>query len=245
MFGRWGSRFDEKAAREQAGYPVRWFGVGLEVVGLPMTVPLHSTWRGGVVWPFSAFLEFQATHGGELLTLDEVQVGQAYKLYMTSRCGLWRRAFTGRIVGVAGFVSRMPILMDLGAAFDALVVWPTVLNRALLWRVISVVTNHSVCGFVATSGRSGFGIRVGVEGLGTSEMQSRLDLALRSRHDGYARLCRQMGQPCLELCMLPRGTFERFESAQLREGRVMGEWEQPTFVDATTFERFEAGWETR
>ena len=45
--------------------------------------------------------------------------------------------------------------------------------------------------------------------------------------------------------MLPRGTFERFESAQLREGRVMGEWEQPTFVDATTFERFEAGWETR
>jgi hypothetical protein len=235
--------FYRQQVEEELGRPLRWFDAGLVIAGIPITVPLHSSWQGGVAWPCGAILEFEEMKGGELRTLDELDVGGVYRLYMTSSTAKWLRQETGRILGVAGSYGGTPLLVDLGEEVDSLHLASSVLNAAQLARVIQQTTNRGIEGFVASGDGFGTGFQLGLEGLGPVGLEGRIDKVMRQEHDGYASLCRAEGRSCLEISHLPGGTLERFEDHHLKRDGIIGEWDQPHIVDGATFRRLVNGWQ--
>lgn len=237
-----GSQFVMEGCENLFGHPLSWFDRGLNLMGLPVTLPLHSSWRGGLLWPGGTVLEFLPVEGGEPLWLDQLTEGRVYRLVMGMLQDQLVRVDTGQLVGIAGRIGELPLCVSLGHAEHALSSAGHRLHPAHLAAALKEVPGLVVRGFVGTvfNGESRF--HLGLEGLGAAGCAERLDEALRALHSGYDEMRSQGRTQLLDVSFLPGGTLERFEDYRLHTGGVFGELSECQIVDEYTMKRLCEGW---
>jgi hypothetical protein len=218
---------------------ITWFGAGLAVQNVPVTLPLHSSWQGGLAYPFCAVLEFVPSGGGDPLWIDELEEGAAYRLLISSPIGPLVRHDSNVLVGVAGFVGRCPILINIGEVSSDIGSYGERIGPTHVAAALSSVGLQGVRGFVYSMVEER--LQIGLEGIGDARDLSRIDFALRQVHSGYDNL-RSRGQlKALQLHYLPVGTLMRFNEEKYLTG-IFGEVPDEHMVDSQRFERLCAGW---
>lgn len=113
MISCWGSGVSEKGAKWlQAYFPNRFLQYkGLLATEAPLTIPLIQA--GGFL-PLLQYVFFEFEDGnGNILTIDQVQVGEIYQLIITQSGGLYRYRMEDR-VKVTGFYGKTPMLDFIG-----------------------------------------------------------------------------------------------------------------------------------
>jgi hypothetical protein len=224
------------------GRAVRWFDRGLNIFGLPLMLPLHSSWRGGLLWPGGTVLEFLPAEGGEPLWLDQLTEGRAYRVVMGMVSKELLRVDTGQLIGVAGFVGQLPLCVALGPADQSLSAGGHRLHPAHFAAALQEVPGLASKGFVGTGGEGEPRFRFGIEGVGLANCAGRLEAVLRAQHGGYDASRARGELRALEVDFLPRGTLGRFEDFRLQTGGVFGELSDGQIVDRATMGRLVEGW---
>jgi len=157
-------------------------------------------------------------------------------------CGGLIRLDTGELVGVAGAVEGLPLLIHLGHADQVLPAYGERVHPAHVAAALTTLPIRGIRGFVAASVGPGRRFHVGSEGLGAATYEGRLERGLQDVHSGYRELRIQGRIGGLEISYLPGGTLGRFENHRLRIGGVWGELSERHIVDELTLARLCDGW---
>jgi hypothetical protein len=193
-------------------------------------IPLGDHWPGGVLWTAGHILEFIPEGDDRPLWSWELEVGQRYRMIITTEAGLYRYDLRD-IVEVVGFCEATPVIRFVSKAGDYLnatgeKVSAEQVSAAML--AASRETSFHPVGFTARVRLAEIpAFEVAVEGEPPPTFSSALDAALRRLNVEYEgkRSSGRIGPLLVQA--LSEGTYARYRAARVAAGAPEGQVKDP------------------
>lgn len=193
-------------------------------------IPLGDDWPGGVLWTAGHILEFIPEGDDRPLWSWELEVGQRYRMIITTEAGLYRYDLRD-IVEVVGFCEASPVIRFVSKAGHYLnatgeKVSAEQVSAAMLAAAREM--NFRPVGFTARVHLAEIPtFQVAVEGAPPPAFASALDAALRRLNVEYdgKRGSGRLGP--LTVHPVPEGTYARYRAARVAAGAPEGQVKDP------------------